>query len=173
MVKGKRFTSLVLALALFAGLFGCAEQIQSSEVESAVSDERSAVSSMTSSVFSDVISNEPLSEISESVSETNISEDDGFEDSRIINTVFTRKALATNPLTSEENGIDASEKWVTLFIEENYKQFVPYDINPSFCSGETFNLNTVSGEEERFSTTYCNMRFKTELKPEGLNLNLR
>ncbi|HPF55840.1 MAG TPA: hypothetical protein PLV03_04810 [Clostridiales bacterium] len=87
--------------------------------------------------------------------------------------MFTREALANNPLTSTEGGMEASKKWAALFVEENYKDFEPYDITIKyrFYWDEIYILYTVSGDKKCFAIIYYTINFNTklDLRESGLS----
>ncbi|HPG20834.1 MAG TPA: hypothetical protein PLG58_09600, partial [Flexilinea sp.] len=144
MIKKRKVVSLVLALVLFAGLFGCAGQTQSSEVESAISSE------ITSGESTSSVAYVPL---------------DRFEDANIINAVLTRTYLSENPQTVSGKFVDAAKEWTRLFIKENYHLIIG-DI--SFYNATNYTLETESGSKVYFKTGDCLAELDSDSALEGL-----
>ncbi|HOP10774.1 MAG TPA: hypothetical protein PK629_04725 [Oscillospiraceae bacterium] len=147
MIKRKKVVSLVLALALFAGLFGCAGQAQSNEVESAVSEGSSMISSESTSSVEYV----PL---------------DRFEDANIINIVYTRKYLKENEMIINHDAAYASNEWSLMFIKDNYKNYSPYNISCEYKALESYSPYDYNNCDAEFTlfVYYIEFHTKTALK---------
>ncbi|HRY21523.1 MAG TPA: hypothetical protein P5198_08430, partial [Flexilinea sp.] len=143
--------SLVLALALFAGLLGCAGQAQSSEVESAISSE------ITSGESTSSVEYVPL---------------DRFEDENIINTECTREKLAQTVVSAKSA---ESEYWTIKFVSSNFQAYSPYSITATSAFNKdnpVLKFSFLNGRElHRFITETYSVRFKTLIPYEGLPLD--
>ena len=127
MFKEEKVVSLVLALALIAGMFGCAGQT-SEKTESGVSSDR--ISSV------------------ESVSNTTVSENDWFEDSNFT-TQYTRKYLSENEITDSDI-FSASEEWAIMLFWNVLGQCTPYDVDWNYIKGSCTLYPVFSNCEDLF-----------------------
>lgn len=120
MTQRKRVVAWVLALAVLAGLGGCAKPAE---------------------------------------------KEDGnwFEDSVIVNTALTRKALSENPVVSTDEYYSTILDWVDLYIRGNYNA----STWGTTFSEKHYTLKMVSGEKSFFTIIFCETNFQSDVTPEG------